>query len=188
MTDAKDVETPSIREAYVLLNPNGKAVARERLKVLTASAREAVRRGKIKSLKGWKLVPASQFKKKGLRKASVVASASTWDLLKASFKSFGETGGNWNGGRFAAKIHDYGKTIELEAVAQDREGNPLSAGVVAMTLIHDSPEGRFATIEVNDTVMENRSTQQTLRPVHAGAFVKDWVKAVAGTARDLLNH
>lgn len=189
-TNAGDVTTPTIRDASdrsataVLVNPKGKVVAKGGITSLKAAAERAVKAGKIASLEKWSIKPVQ----KKSRKASQELNISTWNSLKKAFKTMGETGGSHNGGRFAATIHDYGKTLEVEAVAHDREGIPRTAGILSLTLVHDAPEGRFATVEVNDGVIENRSTQQTLRTVHASAFAEQWLNAVAGTARELLTH
>lgn len=97
-------------------------------------------------------------------------------------------GGSHNGGRFAAQIHDYGKTIEIESAAKDSEGIPRTAGVVSVTLVHDAPGGRFGTLEVIDGVVGNNTVQQTIKPSHVKAFAEQWMGLVAGSARELLTQ
>ncbi len=184
--NADDVKVPSVRDAsHVLVNPKGVGIARGSFKSLKAFAEKGFQKGKIASLKGWRIRPTKKPRTSG-RKASPIK-VSSWGEIKKAFKSIGEIGGTFNGGRFAAQIRDYGKTVEIEAVAHDREGIPRTAGSVSVTLIHEAPGGRFATLEINDPVIESRSTQATIRPSHAREFAKQWVKSIAGTARELLN-
>jgi hypothetical protein len=188
MTNPKDVSTPNVRDttaSHVLVNPNGKGVAKGSLKSLKAAAEEAKKTGKIASLKGWRIQPIITQAKQ--RKAST-PEMSVWKSIRQAFKSVGLAGGSWNEGRYAAQIHDYGQTVEVEAVAHDREGTPLTAGTMSVTLIHEAPGGRYATLEVNDDVIGHNSIQRTVRKAHVKQFVSQWMEAIEDSARDLLNQ
>lgn len=111
---------------------------------------------------------------------------SIWKALKQVIRTASRTGGDWNGGQYGVEAQDYGATVEIEGQAQDREGTPLSAGIVSMTVVHDSPQGRFATVEIRDAVIANRVTEVTLRPSDVKRFASDWIREVSGVARDLL--
>lgn len=128
-------------------------------------------------------------KKEGSRKASVTEpqEGTTWDILKRSLISSSRIGGIWNDGQFAVTSDNYGKVVELNAEARGPEGMPLSAGSVGFTCLHDAPSGRYATIEIADGVVENRTTEVTIQRKNAKRFAHDWSQRVAEAARAVLN-
>jgi hypothetical protein len=59
---------------------------------------------------------------------------------------------------------------------------------MSVTLIHEAPGGRYATLEVNDDVIGHNSIQRTVRKAHVKQFVSQWMEAIEDSARDLLNQ
>ena len=70
----------------------------------------------------------------------------------------------------------------------DRENLPMPVGSILFSRINDSPRGRYATVEVNDGILENRTTEFTLqRPRQAGLIVRRLVSGVVQASKDLID-
>lgn len=118
------------------------------------------------------------------RKAS--AKNSVWNSLKSAVRTASNSTGERNGGTYSIQAKDFGDTIELVGMATDSEGTPISAGTVSFSLIQDSPQGRFAKIEVDDAMLEGKSTQFKITREKAGRFASEWVKQATETVQNLL--
>ena len=134
---------------------------------------------------------AGDVKTPNLRKASRKASATAqesqtvWGSLKSALRKASATGGNWNDGEYSIRVANYGKTFELIGEAKPEQGMPLTAGTVGFNLVHESP-GRFATIQVNDGVVDHRSVEVTVRKDQVGKFASGWARKVAAAAKTIL--
>jgi hypothetical protein len=120
------------------------------------------------------------------RRASV--KVSTWETLKASLKTAANVGGQWNEGQYEVKARDYGQAVELTADVEDREGVPHTAGSITLSLIHDSRQGRYASIEVNDTITGNSTEELTLNPSNTPKYASQLIQKTTKAAKALLNQ
>jgi hypothetical protein len=114
--------------------------------------------------------------------------ASLWDAFRGEIIRQASGGGKWNSGRYTIEARDYGDSIEVQASVVDRENLPMPVGSILFSKLHDSPRGRYATVEVNDGILENRTTEFTLRkPRQAGKVVGRVVEGIAQMAKDVLD-
>jgi hypothetical protein len=114
--------------------------------------------------------------------------ASLWDAFKTELVRQASGGGKWNSGRYAIEARDYGDSVEIQASVVDRENLPMPVGSILFSRISDSPRGRYATVEVNDGILENRTTEFTLqRPRQAGVIVRRLVARVVQSSKDVID-
>jgi hypothetical protein len=114
--------------------------------------------------------------------------ASLWDAFREELVRQASGSGKWNSGRYAMEARDYGDSVEVQASVVDRENLPMPVGSILFSRISDSPRGRYATIEVNDDILENRTTEFTLqRPRQAGLIVRRLVAGVVQASKDLID-
>jgi hypothetical protein len=115
------------------------------------------------------------------------ASRSMWSKFKGELNRRANQGGHWNDGRYTLDAKDYGNAVEVTASIVNRENLQMPVGTMMFTAIHDSPSGRYATVELNDSILENRSTEFTLsHPRHAARIAAQMVSEVIETAKDVL--
>lgn len=114
--------------------------------------------------------------------------ASLWNAFKSELIRQASGTGKWNSGRYSIEARDYGDSVEVQASVVDRENLPMPVGSILFSRINDSPRGRYATVEVNDGILENRTTEFTLqRPRQAGMIVRRLVAGVVQTSKDLID-
>lgn len=116
------------------------------------------------------------------------AARSPWTNLKRSFKQAGTAGGSWNDGQYEVFTKDYGNVMEIESSVRDRDGIPLTAGSMTLSLIHDSPAGRYATVEVNDGMTEHRVVELTVRPRQAARVAASLIGMAVDAAKGILDQ
>jgi hypothetical protein len=124
------------------------------------------------------------------RKASSGRKASNktaWNLLRSELVAASKIGGNWNDGEYSIKSSDYGKTVELVGEARPETGMAITAGTVGFNCIHDSTNGRFATVEISDGVLHNRRTEVTVRRRDIPRFASSWARNIAAAAKGILS-
>jgi hypothetical protein len=111
-----------------------------------------------------------------------------WDALRSELIRQASGSGKWNSGRYALEARDYGDSVEIQASVVDRENIPMPVGSILFSRINDSPKGRYATVEVNDGILENRTTEFTLqRPRQASMIAKRLVGGVVQASKDLID-
>jgi hypothetical protein len=114
--------------------------------------------------------------------------ASLWDAFRSELIRQASGTGKWNSGRYALEARDYGDSVEIQASVVDRENLPMPVGSILFSKINDSPRGRYATVEVNDGILENRTTEFTLqRPRQASMIVRRVVEGVVQTSKDIID-
>jgi len=114
--------------------------------------------------------------------------ASLWDAFRSELIRQASGTGKWNSGRYALEARDYGDSVEIQASVVDRENLPMPVGSILFSKINDSPRGRYATVEVNDGILENRTTEFTLqRPRQASMIVRRLVEGVVQTSKDIID-
>jgi hypothetical protein len=116
------------------------------------------------------------------------ASKSLWAAFKHIITKRGDVGGEWNDGRYTISSRDYGNTLEVSASVKDREGIHMPVGSMTISLLNDSPSGRFASVELNDGLVENRVLEFTLKPKMASK-VASWIfKEASDISKETLEH
>jgi hypothetical protein len=114
--------------------------------------------------------------------------ASLWNAFRSELIRQASGSGKWNSGRYAIEARDYGDSVEIQASVVDRENIPMPVGSILFSKINDSPRGRYATVEINDGILENRTTEFTLqRPRQASLIVKRLVAGVVQSSKDLID-
>jgi hypothetical protein len=114
--------------------------------------------------------------------------ASLWSAFRSELLRQASGTGKWNGGRYSIEARDYDDSVEIQASVVDRENLPMPVGSILFSRINDSPRGRYATVEVNDGILENRTTEFTLqRPRQAGLIVRRLVSGVVQASKDLID-
>jgi hypothetical protein len=114
--------------------------------------------------------------------------ASLWNQFRTELVRVASGGGQWNGGRWAIEARDYGDSVEIQASVVDRENMAMPVGSMLFSKLHDSPRGRYATVEVNDGILENRTAEFTLqRPRQASRVVERLVGGIKQTVKDVLD-
>jgi hypothetical protein len=116
------------------------------------------------------------------------ASKSLWAAFKHMVTKRGDVGGTWNDGRYTISSRDYGNTLEVSASVKDREGIHMPVGSMTISLVNDSPSGRFASVELNDGLVENRVLEFTMRPKMASK-VASWIfQEASDISKETLEH
>jgi hypothetical protein len=114
--------------------------------------------------------------------------ASLWGAFRSELLRQASGSNKWNSGRYALEARDYGDSVEVQASVVDRENLPMPVGSILFSKISDSPRGRFATVEVNDGILENRTTEFTIqRPRQAAVIVRRLVAGVVQASKDLID-
>lgn len=120
-------------------------------------------------------------------KKSRVAGESVWSLFKKNLLKRSRVGGKWNEGSYRLASENLGNVVEITAEGRTSDGYPITAGSVTFTLVHDSPSGRYATIEITDGALEHRQLQQSLEMRDAQRFASSWVTRLSEAAKNLLD-
>jgi hypothetical protein len=116
------------------------------------------------------------------------ASRSLWAAFKGLITKKGDVGGEWNDGRYMISSRDYGNTLEITASVRDREGIDMPMGSMTISLLNDSPSGRFASVELNDGLVENRVLEFTMKPKMASRVASWILQEAADISKEALEH
>jgi hypothetical protein len=114
------------------------------------------------------------------------ATRSLWAAFKEVLRKGGS--GAWNEGKYAVASRDYGDTLEITASIQPRDGIEVPVGNMTISLLNDSPSGRFASVEMNDGLIENRSLEFTMQPKVAGRIASWIMREAVDISKEALEH
>jgi hypothetical protein len=185
-TEASDVETPKVRVSHNLVDPSGKIRKTASKVELLNLCKKLKTAGKVKSFKNWKIAKVLEKKTRTASSTKELKFPPIWKSMRAAFKNSGNRVWKKGGCRLATSVQDYGQTLSLEANVTDENGIDHPPMVVSFSVLHEAPISNVATIEVDDAMISNTSSQQNLNRESSKKFVANWIKKVQKAAESLI--